>query len=399
MRTIFVIALVFGVACKGKEPAKSAEPAAKPAPGQASGSSAAPAPTAPPAAADERCADPCRFLATTALADIAGEVKKTCGLEWKPAAADDCDQPDYLRNCIYANAGYTFKRKQWQQTFGAATWYKPRADFKDADLGKVALANVAALKQQAKDCRTSQAVKPADIAIVEKWLDGVRAGKPEMPAVTMLGSDKVDANVLAKQLADSKDDFKKGLKTEYRYTENDWGGAFKGQTVRTIEFSPGNAEPHPDCQDEEGCDSGDIIEIALDDKGKVVAVSQLFVACPHVYVAGRFQGEILRDLARPALERWQALPIELRCDGGVVNVRIVEDKPEVSELDTLELVVDGQHLRPLACGALCGNDGVAQTLRQGETLDVAFALPPGARCGRALLRANGHYVSAAATTR
>lgn len=394
MRSIVVIALAL-TACKGKdEPAKTAEPAAKPAPAAAADAAA------PPAAADERCADPCRFLATTALADIAAAVKQTCGLEWKPAAADDCDQPDYLRNCIYANAGYTFKRRQWQQTFGAATWYKPRAGFKDADLGKVALANVAALKQQAKDCRASQAVKPADVAIIESWVDGVRAGKPELPAVTMMGSDKVDAKTLAKQLAGSKDDFKKGLKTEYRYTDNDWGGAFKGRTVRTVEFSPGNAEPHPDCQDEEGCDSGDIIEIALDDKGKVVAVSQIFVACPHVYVAGRYQGEILRDLARPALERWQALPIELPCDGDVVHVRIAEDKPEVTELDAVELVVAGAHLRPLACGALCGNDGVAHTLRQGDALDVAFALPPGARCGRALLRANGHYVTArTATTR
>src|SRR5262245_5721782 len=67
MRTIVLIGLVFVVACKDKEPAKSAEPAAKPAPGPGSGSPAAPAPTAPPANADQHCADPCRFLASPAL--------------------------------------------------------------------------------------------------------------------------------------------------------------------------------------------------------------------------------------------------------------------------------------------------------------------------------------------
>ena len=402
MRTTTVIALVLVASCRDKEPVKTAEPAQKPATGSGSDTSPTPAPagsgTAAPAAADERCASPCRFLATVALADIAAEVKKTCGTEWKPAAADDCDQPDYLRNCIYAGAGYPFKKRQWQQAFGAEPWYKPRADFKDADLGKVAQGNVAALKQQAKDCRLAQAVKPEDLKIVEKWLDTVRAGKPELPAVTMIG-DKVDPKVLAQQLVDTKDHFKKGLKTEYHYTQEEWGGAFKGQTVRTIEFSPGNAEPpKADCQDEEGCDLGDVVLLGIDDKGKIVGVQQILVACPRVYLGGVYQGEILRNLARPGLERWQGLAVTLPC-AATATFRVAEELPEVTELDALELIVDGERIAPLACeGPICGNDGVAQTLGRGESLEVTFALPASARCRRATLRANGHYVPVSAAT-
>src|SRR6266545_331102 len=103
LRTIVVLCAV-ATGCKGKDnkgdepPQKpvagsaSAGPATGSAPGSAEGAASAPAGSA---AGDERCASPCRFLATVALADIVGEVKKTCGTDWKPAAADDCDQPDY----------------------------------------------------------------------------------------------------------------------------------------------------------------------------------------------------------------------------------------------------------------------------------------------------------------
>src|SRR5688572_25053828 len=96
----------------------------------------APSPGQDAAVSDERCADPCRMLATLKISDHAAEVKKTWAAEWKPATAD-CDQPDFLGNCIYATAGYTFKKAEWRDTFGSEPWYKARPDFKDSDLSPV----------------------------------------------------------------------------------------------------------------------------------------------------------------------------------------------------------------------------------------------------------------------
>jgi len=407
MTRFIVVTLALVAGCKGKDSAKTDDTtAAKPAaPGSASaapaGSGSAPA-AAPgsAASADERCADPCRFLATVALADITAEVKKTCGLEWKAPPADDCDQPDYLRNCIYANAGYTFKKRTWNQAFGATSWYKPRADFKESDLSKVATANVAALKKQAADCRGAHGVKPEDLAIVEKWADGVRAGKPEVPAIAFI-NERVDPKELRDALVGMKGDFKKGKKTQYWISQWDWDGAFAGKTIRGVEFFPGNAEPQPPCPDGSECEDGRGLIIAIDETNKIVGVALQISACPSVYVAGVYQGEILRNLMRPGRERWQGLAVTLPCDGDVVRFRIAEEKAETTELDALELVIDGETVAPLACGAACSNDGIATTLRQGEAIDVAFAVPAAARCRRAILRANGHYVpvSAAAATR
>jgi hypothetical protein len=150
MRTLAVI-VVLVVACKDND--KPKQEAATPVveatgSGSASGSKA-PQVDAAVAARDERCDDPCRYLAETALADVAAKVKTTCGSEWPAASGKDCAQLDYQRNCIFATAGYTFKKAHYRAAFGMKPWYKARDDFKDSDLSAVATANVAALKQQA----------------------------------------------------------------------------------------------------------------------------------------------------------------------------------------------------------------------------------------------------------
>jgi hypothetical protein len=393
--TWFLVAALAVSACKQNEDkpatpaAGSAAPTAVPsAPVPAAGSAVADA-----AITDERCADPCRLLATVKLADLATELNKTCRVEWKPAAGD-CDQPDYLRNCIYATAGYTFKKQQWRDAFGAKPWYKERADFKDTDLSPVAMANVAELKAQAKTCRGGN-VTPEDQQLVEAWVDKLRTGKPQLPAVTFT-HERVEPQTLKEQLLGTKADFGKGRKTEYRYTKFDWDGVFAGMAIRTVEFSPGNAEARgPNCDDEE-CESGNAVMIAIDNRNRIVGVSQMLSACPLVYIVSvhgkQYVGEILRNLARPELEHSQALGIQLPC-AARVELEIAEQKRETTHLDAIALVAGDLVLAPDACsGALCSNDGVALTLDQGESIRISFTLPAAARCASAKLIANGHYV-------
>src|SRR5262245_25766570 len=127
MKAIACLVVVALFACKGK--AKD-EPKPTPVePGSAaSGSAVAVAADAAAApAVDERCATPCRFLADTPLAEVGAKVKATCSSEWA-TAEKDCAQLDYYRNCVYATAGYTFKKKRYQAAFGSEPWYKARAD-------------------------------------------------------------------------------------------------------------------------------------------------------------------------------------------------------------------------------------------------------------------------------
>lgn len=53
---------------------------------------------------DPHCADPCRLLATTPLAEIATTMQSTCGVDWLIDNANDCREIDFLRRCINATA-------------------------------------------------------------------------------------------------------------------------------------------------------------------------------------------------------------------------------------------------------------------------------------------------------
>ena len=158
--------------------------------GSASGSGSATGTGA--AASDERCANPCRFLVDTALADVGAAHQQTCGKAWETPAATDCDALDYQRNCIYAHHGYTFKKAKWKDAFGKEAWYKARADFKETDLSRVATNNVRDLKNQAATCRgeepspipatfSASKVSKADLAIIVGWFTQKAAGDPPLP--------------------------------------------------------------------------------------------------------------------------------------------------------------------------------------------------------------------------
>jgi hypothetical protein len=395
------VILVVVVGCKDKpkqEPTDKPVPEATTGSGSASGSKA-PAPDAAAAAArDERCDDPCRYLAETGLADVAVKVKTTCGSEWPVASGKDCSQLDYQRNCIYATAGYTFKKAHYRAAFGMKPWYKARADFKDSDLSPVATANVAALKQQAAECRKGSTIDPKDKVIVDAWLAKLRAGKPEVPAIVIDGASadgRANADEMKKQLIADKAMFaaKKLKSMSYRELgsgRDDWETAISGKAKRVIEldFSDSGGK----CEGDEECGYGLWLVLAIDDKEQIIALEEGMAACPFAYLITErgpvLQGEILRNRTGAAREATQSLAVTAQC-GGPLTFRIAEEKSEVTHLDQLVLVIDGQIIEPHECGALCVNDGRAHVLRPGDHLDVSFDTP--ATCRRIELRANGHY--------
>ena len=389
MRALVIALLVMGCKDKAKQEVKPAPP-----PVVTADATAVAAVDAGPIK-DDRCDAPCRFLADTSLADIAMRVEATCGTKWPAANAKDCAQFDYQRNCIYANAGYTFKKKRYQATFGSYDWYKPRADFKDTDLSATATANVAALKQRAAECKKGNVIDDKDRKIVDAWLGKLRAGKPEIPAIVIDGSTAdgaTTADDMKKSLLGHKADFsaKKLKSMTYRATGSDaWETAVAGKAKRVVELD--FSEPDgPDCEEE--CGYGLWLVVGIDDKDHVVALEQGMAACPFAYLVSErgpvLQGELVRNLVGAERETSQQLTVDAHC-GGRLTFRIAEEKAEVTYLDELVLVVDGDVILPEHCGALCANDGRAEVLRPGQHLDVSFDTP--ATCTRIALRANGHY--------
>jgi hypothetical protein len=377
-----------GAACKGKEAKKQEEE--KPAPVVAIDAATPVAPETPTAPTDERCASPCRFLADTPLADVAAKVKSTCNAEWPEPGPKDCAQIDYLRNCIYANAGYTFKKQQYQDAFGKESWYKARADFKEKDLSAIAQANIKELKTRAAECRKGGEVAANDKKAVDAWLGKLQAGKPPAPDFVVAVNEGVDPKEFVKGLVESKDQYAPKKVKAMRYIDKadlheEWKKPIESKTIRQfveVDFSdPGD----PNCEGE--CGFGLWLTFAIDDKDKIVGIELQAAACPMVYVGDVRHGELLRNFDMPRREATQSLALGEQC--GRVTVRIAEEKPETTYLDEVTLVVGDQVFFPTQCGSLCANDGRIEVLEQGASREVTFHVTT---CGAARLVANGHYV-------
>jgi YARHG domain len=389
MRTIAISALVVCVlACKSKEdPAQTAQ---KP-PLATAGDAATKTPdeaASTPAMLDERCAAPCRFLADTPLVDVATKLKSTCNAEWPQASAKDCEQLDYQRNCIYATAGYTFKKPRYQAAFAKEPWYKARADFKDADLAAVATANIAELKKRAAECRKGDVIEDRDRKVIDGWLAKVQSGKPDVPEILIDIGDKTEA---ARNLVANKEQLTPKRLRGMRYREvgdlrEEWGKALAAKPARKIVEVDFSEPDDGKCGGDE-CGYGLWLTLAIDDADKVIGLEQSAAACPFVYRDGVRLGEILRNFNGPAREATQGLAVTAPCSGRV-TYRIAEEKDEVTYLDELVLVVGGETLLPDHT-ALRGNDGHHVTLVSGTWVDVTFEVPAGSTCSE--LRANGHY--------
>lgn len=131
----------------------------------------------------------------------------------------------------------------------------------------------------------------------------------------------------------------------------------------------------------------------------------MLAACPFVYVLGdgepALQGEILRNLRGAAAHAEQSLPVAIR-ERGVLRVRIAEEKPEVTRLDAIALVVDGVTIPPRSCGAspspaYCAADRRYELLREGDALELAFDVPELARTAEIV--ASGYYTVPRGTVR
>lgn len=123
----------------------------------------------------------------------------------------------------------------------------------------------------------------------------------------------------------------------------------------------------------------------------------MLAACPFVYVVGSdremFVGEILRNLRRPALYAQQSLALP-RTEGPL-RIRIAEEKKEVTYLDEVHVLADGQRIQPRSCRqisqwAYCRADDLPHLLHESESLTLEFDLPRGA--SQIELVASGYYV-------
>jgi hypothetical protein len=365
------------------------------------------------ATVDERCADPCRFLADTIMADVNEPLQKTCGTTFPTPGLEDCEANDYLRNCIYAHHGYTFKKAKWKDVFGKKSWYKARADFKESELSKVASQNIRDLKGIAATCRgdevapipatfTASKVSKADLALVVGWFTQKAAGAPPIPRKLEADGNPATENEI-KGWLDEKHLFTLESWTPINYMDG------KSTGLRQIMVETG--APEVDCKEDEDCEGFEWITFEIDEKNQIVGLSVGAAACPLVYVEGEggaltYEGEILRNLARAGREATQTLRLEAAgacgAEGGAareVRVQLVEAKDELTMLDDVVLVVDGVALAPRACAdggaaaaAYCGDDARYHTLVRGQTLALEFDIPAGATCERPILQADGYYV-------
>ena len=131
--------------------------------------------------------------------------------------------------------------------------------------------------------------------------------------------------------------------------------------------------------------------------------SKYCAACPFVYLTDEkmeFVDEILRNQHSEELYGPDEILLGNRREGDVVNVKIVEVKPEISYIDHLSLVVENPQGEiwmetPVTCkdGSkqidYCSEDGASFILPYGSELDVGFVVP---QSGKVSLRAVGYYI-------
>jgi len=119
-------------------------------------------------------------------------------------------------------------------------------------------------------------------------------------------------------------------------------------------------------------------------------------ACPFVYELDDgtpwFAGEILRNLRGSPAYALQSLGLRTQT-AGTARLRLSEEKPEVTYLDEIYLVVDGTRVAPTACRATpapayCVADHRYHVMAEGDTLELELDVPAGPRS----LFARGFYI-------
>lgn len=120
----------------------------------------------------------------------------------------------------------------------------------------------------------------------------------------------------------------------------------------------------------------------------------MLAACPFVYIGDERIGEILRNLRGSKAYALQSLALP-NTTGRTVEIRLAEEKPEVTFLDEIYVEINGERIEPAACEtakppAYCVADHRPHVLRRGESLDLTFEVA--SHKGVPLLFARGYYV-------
>jgi len=200
------IVMLFACACgKGEEAAKPAGSgsAAPPPPAVTADAAPAPAPQLSPKIEAARCGEPCLFLVDTPFDKFLDTYKAKCGgMETKELGFEDCKSLDYVRNCIYAAHGVTYKKKKWKNLFAKKPWYEPHdgIDVKHV-LSPVELANVHELNTRGKACKKGIKVSTADAKLVKDWLAPWPTTPPKLPKALFHNSDPLEADNFAEAFA------------------------------------------------------------------------------------------------------------------------------------------------------------------------------------------------------
>jgi hypothetical protein len=341
------------------------------------------------------------------------------------------ERMDLLRNTIYAGYGYPFKKQKWIDLFSTKAWYRKNAAFAEANLSKVARANVARLKETRKNAGTA-----LSLVIHDKQLTG---------------EYDVDGDGTADPIAIAADGSKvtvDGVDIAVDAEDPDGGGPwFYGVAVIDVDGKATGAEIALHFSQEEDLESWQVYEVAGgkatalgtvppgDVAGNGTVVSRggncgvttwttwklvkgkgfeqasekksgtydedLCAACPYVYLhtedGAVFQGEVLRYQAGAAAYRADVLAVADRpaLAGGMIRIELREEKPETTYLDAIQLEVDGELVDPSDCndagGTPCAADRRFTVIRTGEAR--AFAFPWRGAPPRAItVRATGYYV-------
>lgn len=371
----------------------------------------------------EECETNCLLLTEHSIDDLVGDgycelcgstVAEACTAP-NPFAKDNCDQFDYQRNCVFAAAGYKFKKKKWQTQFGKLPWYKGRDNFKHSDLSAVAQTNVKALRDRTSVCRGQGdgPVSAKDMEMVKRFFKNKRSKKLSLPKILYVDNQPATSEeFLTFLMTDGLFELKSHTPIRYQ----DWGpsGEIDKSKYRSVHVPTG--APSPKCKEkgDGDCEGFEWLDMVLDKNGKVVELGVSAAACPFVYIETRpgsftFVGEILRNLNRRSLETTQELSlspspqrqIRIDNDAKTIRVRIAEEKPERSYLDFVSLLVGDQEVFARQCsdsdngGALpnfCEDDGRYTIIEPGQTIDLVFETTGlNFETDAVSLRANGFY--------
>ena len=143
-------------------------------------------------------------------------------MKTKDLGYEDCQQLDYMRNCIYAAHGLVYKKKKWK-LFAAKPWYEAHADFDAKSISELERTNVHELNTRGKACKKGLSVSGADYERLKAWFAAIPK-PPPLPAALIAYYEPADAKTflakLNKALGGKKVRLGGGITAEYEDAEH-----------------------------------------------------------------------------------------------------------------------------------------------------------------------------------